>query len=765
MMRRALLICSALASLASAQAWSVPAVVAPSGASSFQATGTTTPRSPVDRSNDFGVNVLDFGADNTGAIDSTTAINAAIVKFKSIMAAGGSGATYTLKIPPGKYLVTAPVSLEGINTRGAVVDATGATLLGQTGGLPVLSLYGSRWLNLQGLHVFGSSSSPPSIGIQYGRSSTLSCAEGRWNNIVVEGTFSFTGVYLFGCESQSYQSMMVRNLSTAPSTFALVLDGINHWGVAPLTLAAAAADTPVGMHEVWMPHINLATFGTDAASAPIWVSHVEGLRIEGYMAGSSQQNVILWAGTAAGVNDSIFDVSWDIHSENTGNAALQYEFFITGANVNPQFTQFDYRTSFENAPVVVYKLDSNIVSVTMTDSEVIRAPFTGSGGMVVFDQPNLWTVSGRYHLPPGSLSWNLPGFVGSGTVGSSVLLSGSGSNLTGIVPSLPSNIAASTISNVGGVTSIALTGNTKYDIDSWCFHTGTPCSASLAHQFPIVAISAPPPGGAQATAVVGSVSGGGNTVLDAFGSAGFIAPATGGTGYTVNNTVTMVGGTCSVTPTWVLHAVSGGVVTQLTTNTVGTCSILPPEPISVTGGSGTGLTIGGLTWVPASITMTATGAGYIGVPAVSIQATSFNASPSQTLTATTNATITVAAGNGNISMDSSGTTVGLAGSTISAIAPLLGGKTKFTTTGCSISATAGSGTAGTYTSGVTGSCAAVITINGATGMTAPTGWACSATDRTTPADIQNQTASTPTTATITGTTVSGDVIAFQCQPY
>ena len=91
--------------------------------------------------------------------------------------------------------------------------------------------------------------------------------------------------------------------------------------------------------------------------------------------------------------------------------------------------------------------------------------------------------------------------------------------------------------------------------------------------------------------------------------------------------------------------------------------------------------------------------------------------------------------------------------------------TKFTASGCSNSATVGGASAGTYTSGTTGICTVVITINGATGATAPNGWACSASDRTTPANLISQTASSTTTATLAGTTTSGDVISFSCVPY
>lgn len=88
--------------------------------------------------------------------------------------------------------------------------------------------------------------------------------------------------------------------------------------------------------------------------------------------------------------------------------------------------------------------------------------------------------------------------------------------------------------------------------------------------------------------------------------------------------------------------------------------------------------------------------------------------------------------------------------------------TKFTMTGCSASATTGGSTAGTFTSGTTGTCAPVITL-----PSAPTGWTCRFTDRTTAVDANSvtETTSTATTNTASGTTVTGDVISFSCAPY
>jgi hypothetical protein len=94
-------------------------------------------------------------------------------------------------------------------------------------------------------------------------------------------------------------------------------------------------------------------------------------------------------------------------------------------------------------------------------------------------------------------------------------------------------------------------------------------------------------------------------------------------------------------------------------------------------------------------------------------------------------------------------------------ANMFAGGTKFTASGCSNSALVGGATAGSYDSGTSGTCTVVLT----TGVTAPNGYACTANDLTTTADTIKQTASSQTTATLAGTTVSGDVISFACTPY
>jgi hypothetical protein len=83
--------------------------------------------------------------------------------------------------------------------------------------------------------------------------------------------------------------------------------------------------------------------------------------------------------------------------------------------------------------------------------------------------------------------------------------------------------------------------------------------------------------------------------------------------------------------------------------------------------------------------------------------------------------------------------------------------------GCSLTTALGTSIAGSFKSGTAGTCTVTIT----PGTIAPNGWACRATDLTTPADANSvvQTAYTTTTATISGTTASADLVTWSCVPF
>jgi hypothetical protein len=65
----------------------------------------------------------------------------------------------------------------------------------------------------------------------------------------------------------------------------------------------------------------------------------------------------------------------------------------------------------------------------------------------------------------------------------------------------------------------------------------------------------------------------------------------GGTGYVLDELLTVVGGTFTRPATYRISGVSGGVVTGITLNDPGNYSVLPTFPAATTGGSGTGCTV------------------------------------------------------------------------------------------------------------------------------------------------------------------------------
>ena len=184
----------------------------------------------------------------------------------------------------------------------------------------------------------------------------------------------------------------------------------------------------------------------------------------------------------------------------------------------------------------------------------------GTGNSVIFSVGGSDTNIGMTFLPKGTGAFNIA--PGSGGVN---------------------------ISNGGTVTAITRTA------------TGSTYTSA-----PTVAVSAPTTaGGVQATV---------SAYLRIYGE----TLTSGGTGYTVNDIIKFVGGTGISTASYRVTSVSAGVVTGITLNTAGGYTTVPSNPISVTGGTGTGATITVTNWAVDSVfTITNAGSGYVEQPTVS----------------------------------------------------------------------------------------------------------------------------------------------------
>jgi hypothetical protein len=132
-------------------------------------------------------------------------------------------------------------------------------------------------------------------------------------------------------------------------------------------------------------------------------------------------------------------------------------------------------------------------------------------------------------------------------------------------------------------------------------------TGTLYTTVPTVAISAPTTaGGVQATATANLSN---NVTVPTITS--------GGTGYTAGDTLTLVGGTFTAVSTLTVSTVSSGVITGITVAVGGVYSVVPTNPMSVTGGTGSGATFTLNNWgLSATFTITNAGSGYVEQPTV-----------------------------------------------------------------------------------------------------------------------------------------------------
>jgi len=124
--------------------------------------------------------------------------------------------------------------------------------------------------------------------------------------------------------------------------------------------------------------------------------------------------------------------------------------------------------------------------------------------------------------------------------------------------------------------------------------------------FPSLAISAPTTaGGVQATANIAQMGASAATVQS------------GGTGYTNGDVLTLVGGTpASAAATFTVTGVTGNVITSVSSTNFLTYTVLPTNPVSVTGGTGTLATLNVTYYVQSIFTITNAGSGYVEQPTV-----------------------------------------------------------------------------------------------------------------------------------------------------
>ena len=287
------------------------------------------------------------------------------------------------------------------------------------------------------------------------------------------------------------------------------------------------------------------------------------------------------------------NTSAQIASKGTG--VIQ---FITGGTSNLEQMRVGHTASAVNyvqvtgaatggTPIAISAQGSDAsVNMTVRSKGNGYVGFTSGGGSGIL-----------LGLPNGSANYFTAGSSNTGN-GVQFAAAGSDTNISQVFQSkgtgaidLAAGSSGVNISNGGTVTALTRTS-----------------SGSSYTTIPSVVITAPTTaGGVQATATVTAV---------AFGASPTIT--SGGTGYTVGDLLTFVGGTFTGSSNATVTTVSSGVITGITYTNYGQYTVLPTNPISVTGGTGTGATFTINNWGIGTIfTITAAGSGYVEQPTVS----------------------------------------------------------------------------------------------------------------------------------------------------
>ena len=241
-------------------------------------------------------------------------------------------------------------------------------------------------------------------------------------------------------------------------------------------------------------------------------------------------------------------------------------------------------------------------SVRITNSGSVSSPALSLGA----NNRGFYDVSGAIGVVGGG--WEQARF---GTVGNTVNywnISGSATNTAPVlnVAGTDTNISMAFQSKGTGGISLS-TGSTGTNLVNGTTVTAiTRTAAGNGYtSVPSVAISAPTTaGGVQATA----------TVSVTLNTAGAII-ASGGTGYSVNDVITVSGGTGTAIQLTVA-AVSSGVITSVTITNFGLYTVAPASPASVTGGTGAGATFNLSFGISTAFTITNAGSGYVEQPTV-----------------------------------------------------------------------------------------------------------------------------------------------------
>lgn len=401
-------------------------------------------------------------------------------------------------------------------------------------------------------------------------------ANGNGTVTSVSGTGTVSGISLSGTVTSSGSLTLGGTLSLAsPPTIGNTTPNTGAF-TSVTTPSVTATTTDLTLSAISTGAVNLTTAGGTQFQIANTASATNYLATTGSNGGTP---ALYSAGASTNIGTNIVSKGTGAVAFYTNGGVVQQVVSHTASAVN--YVQVTGSATGGNPVISVQGSDASR-GLVLTSKGQANVLFNSSNNTYTQFLVNGANSAVNYHQVAGSVAGQAPIYSVLGTdTNISMAFQPKG---TGAID-LAAGSSGVNISNGGTVTAITRTA------------TGSAYTSA-----PTCTVSAPTTaGGVQATA----------TSLMGINVLGIVS---GGTGYTVGDTLTLVGGTGTVA-TLTVSTVSSGVITAVTVGSFGSYSVVPTNPISVTGGTGSSATFTS-TWAVGAVSVATAGSGYIEQPTI-----------------------------------------------------------------------------------------------------------------------------------------------------
>lgn len=328
---------------------------------------------------DTGVCPTYWGADPTGTVDSTAAFNAcsSFIRTNTSTIDNALYSQVDINVSSGRYSISS-WNLTELLLRKVFIDLTGVILVGNTAGVNVIDMIGSRFISIRGGEIIGSSSIIPMSGIQCGPKGTETCGNNVFDTVECRGYFSRAPFVNLGSETTSHYSCVYLQKSTVPTAYAEICDGLSTY--LPTSLYATITRTS-GQALSFTRNIYKATQvrNEGAGSAHYVGGVVNGWTWDSgcYHLSYNASGFVLYSTSTYRIGDIEIDGLFE--SSNSG-IGIQYGVTFISDGTTMAIDGFKFKTGSIQAAVSVFN-NASTASLRISQAEIYVQSFTIPGAV------------------------------------------------------------------------------------------------------------------------------------------------------------------------------------------------------------------------------------------------------------------------------------------------------------------------------------------------------------------------------------------------